>query len=683
MAEEKKFDYESAIWGVADYVRDVIKRSEYNRIVLPFSLLRRLECALEPTRQKVLDQVKEHETDWGVENDNYCQFSGKPFYNTTAFRLNNLGSTNTLEALKAYVDGFSENARSIFHQFRLEETAGRLQEHNMLYAVCQKFSEFDLSPETVSDREMSNIYEHLIQRYGESVAEDAEDFMTPEDVAQLSISMLFAEDEEFLHSDQGYVRTIYDPTLGTGSFITSSLDTLEAWQSTRNMKSPAVIVPFGQEIEGESWAIAKANLMLRNVSNTGKDAYDSIKDMSEHIAQGDTLADDKFEGRTFNFIVSNPPYGKDFSQSLSKVEEEARLGFKGRWGAGIPPKSDGSMLFLQHCCAKMAPVLEGGGKVGIVLSASPLFGGDAGSAQSNIRRWLFEKDYIECIVKLPGQLFFRTGINTYLWILSNHKPENRKHMIQLIDASSMTTSLKKNLGNKRYEVSEADRDWIVSTYINGEQNDKSVIVPDTDFMFRKVTTHQPLRMGYLVNDETKAKLLQHPTYKEMSQVNREIMQKCFTFMPTKMNYPKGEAFFDGIRKQLQKPAPTPSKYKSMINEVFGDKSATWDVVRDKKGNLVPDPDKNDTENIPWNTSFDAYMEKEVLPFASETWIDESVIDKGSLADGKVGVVGTNINFNKYFYHYEMPRRPEEIETEIHEMAIDIESDLENIFGDSV
>lgn len=310
----ERFDYENEIWDIADYVRDIIKRSEYNRIVLPFSLLRRLECALESTRDAVCECVEENEKEWGRENDNYCQISGKPFYNVTAFRLNNLGAIDTFEALMAYINGFSSNAREIFTKFRIEETAKTLQEGGLLYEVCRRFSTFDLSPETVSDREMSDIYEHLIQRYGESIAEDAEDFMTPKDIVRLAVEMLFANDDEVLNSDNGVIRTLYDPTVGSGGFICDALDLLDEWQENKKMKAPTVIVPYAQEIEGESWAVTKANLLLRNVSNQDKDQYDAIKDMSAHVAYGDTLADDEFKYQTFNYILSNPPYGKKWEK---------------------------------------------------------------------------------------------------------------------------------------------------------------------------------------------------------------------------------------------------------------------------------------------------------------------------------------------------------------------------------
>ena len=672
------FNYESEIWAIADYVRDIIKRSEYNRIILPFSLLRRLECALEPTRDAVTAALTEHEAEWGREHNNYCHYSKKPFYNVTNFRLNNLGTTDTLEALTAYINGFSPNARDILLRFKMEETCKTLQEHGMLYYVCMKFSSFDLSPEAVSDREMSNIYEHLIQKFGEAIAEDAEDFMTPKDVVRLAVSMIFANNDELMNSDNGIVRTLYDPTIGTGGFICDALDLLDEWHKDKKMKAPAIIVPYGQEVEAESWAMAKANLLLRNIGNNGQDEYDAIKDPSAHIMYGDTLSDDQFEGQTFNFQLSNPPYGKNFQKELEAVTEEAKLGFKGRFGAGIPPVSDGSMLFLQHVCSKMAPVSEGGGKAGIVLSASPLFTGDAGRACSNIRRWLFEQDYIDCIVKLPDSIFFRTGINTYLWILSNNKPEERKGFIQLIDASKMKTSMKKNLGNKRYEISENDRNWIVKTYIDGHDHGNSVMVPVEDFMFRKVTTQRPLRATVRITEEKIEELLTVKALSRLSDANKDILRQ---HLKSKLvggrkeidfAYETIESLVKPARDAMTKPEATNAAMAKAVRDVMTVKGSEFPIVRDKNGNIMADPDLKDTENIPFDMSFDAYMEKEVLPYAPETWIDESVRDEGPLQDGKVGVVGTNISFNKYFYHYEEPRKPEVIAKEIMELESGLE-----------
>ena len=675
-----KFDYAKEIWDVADFIRGPIKTSEYNRVILPFTMLRRLECALEPTRAAVLKAVEEHEADWGRESDNYCSFSGKAFYNTTNFRLNSLGASDTLEALMSYIDGFSENARTIMKRFKMEETCKILDEHGMLYMVCGKFAAFDLSTDVVSDREMSNIYEHLIQKFGESIAENAEDFMTPKDVVRLAVGMIFANDDELMTSDTGIVRTLYDPTIGTGGFISDALDQLDEWHRDKKMTAPAVIVPYGQEYEPESWAMGKAAMLLRNISNEDSDVYDQIKDMSAHIEYGDTLNDDKFKYDHFDYILSNPPYGKKWEPEQSDVLAEARLGFSGRFGAGLPSVDDGSMLFLQHVVSKMKPKEDGGSKAGIVLSASPLFTGDAGSGPSNIRRWLFEKDVIDCIVKLPESIFFRTGINTYLWILNSAKPERRKGLIQLIDASDRKSSLRKNQGNKRFEVNDADRQWIIDTYVNGHDHEKSVLVPFEAFMFRKVVTQRPLRAVFKPTTESE-KLMnfysQNKTTSSMTSEQREHLlnilskHKGETYPYTYPNALAKEICKD-IPRDANGKKPSASQIEKALWTVFCVKSPDFDICKDKNGVIVTDPDLKDTENIPFGTSFDDYMASEVIPYAPDTWIDETVVDKGSLQDGQVGVVGTNISFNKFFYHYEEPRKPEEIAKEI----VELESGLE-------
>ena len=675
--QAQKFDYEKEIWNVADLVRDAIKTSEYNRVILPFTMLRRLECALEPTRAKVLKAVEDHEHEWGREHDNYCQYSEKAFYNTTNFRLNSLGASNTLEALMGYIDGFSENARNIMKRFRMEETCKTLDEHGLLYLVCTMFAAFDLSPITVSDREMSNIYEHLIQKFGESIAENAEDFMTPKDIVRLAVSMIFANDDELVTSDTGVVRTLYDPTMGTGGFISDALDQLEEWHKDKKMVAPAVIVPYGQEIAGESWAMAKAAMMLRNISNDDSDIYDQIKDMSAHIEYGNTLADDKFEYDSFDFILSNPPYGKKWEAEKNDVLSEAKLGFSGRFGAGLPAVDDGSMLFLQHVVSKMKPESEGGSKAGIVLSASPLFTGDAGSGPSNIRRWLFKQDVIDCIVKLPVSTFFRTGINTYLWILSTKKPDERKGMIQLIDASECKTEMKKNQGNKRYKISDADREWIVQTYIDGHYHDRSVIVPVETFMFRKVTTQRPLHAILRLSESNIDAMLASKALSKLSTANDGILRtSLLDFIQRNgkdtIAYESAESVAKAARTAMTKPEVTAAVIAKAMRDACVEKDASYPMVIDKHGEIMADPDLKDAERIPFGTSFEEYMKTEVLPYAPETWIDETVMDTGPLQDGKVGVVGTNISFNKFFYHYEEPDKPENIAKAI----IELESGLE-------
>lgn len=663
---EKKFDYESEIWAVANLVWGPIKTSEFNKVILPFTMLRRLECALEPTRNDVIKAFEEHKVEWGLLNDKYCQFSKRAFYNTTNFRLNSLGSDHTLDSLNKYINGFSENACEIMHKFKMEETCKTLDEHGLLYDVCRRFSAFDLSPETVSDREMSDIYEHLIQRFGESIAENAEDFMTPKDIVRLAVGMVFAGDDELMTSDTGIVRTLYDPTLGTGGFVSDALDQIDEWHANSEMKAPAVIVPYGQEIEPESWAMAKAAMLLRNVCDDSSDIYDSIKDLSRHIAYGNTLTDDKFEDTKFNYILSNPPYGKSWGPESSAVREEHALGFAGRFGAGLPSVDDGSMLFLQHVANKLKPANEGGGKAGIVLSASPLFTGDAGSGPSNIRRWLFEKDLIDCIVKLPETAFFRTGINTYLWILSTKKPASRKGYIQLIDATGMRTPLKKSQGNKRLEISPEHRSTIISMYVDGTKNDISVMVPVHDFMYRKITTQQPLRALLIPTAENIGAMLASKPLAKLTSENTQILRESLEELEGAnfITYEGAESIMQAIRDTMNRPNVSVSVLVKAMRDFMMVKDKSYPLAHNSNGHIIADSALKDTENVPYEMDLDEYMRQEVLPYAPEAWVDESVTDVGPLHDGKVGIVGTNISFSRFFYRYEEPRNPEDIAKDI-------------------
>ena len=708
MADEKKtpFDYVKDIWNIADYVRDVIKRADYNKVILPFALLRRLECALEPTRDAVVKAYEKNGKEWGTENDAYCTASKKAFYNITNFRLNSLGADDTWDALEQYINGFSKNARDILIRFKMEETCKTLQEHGMLFTVCKKFSAFDLSPENVSDRDMSDIYEHLIERYGEEIAEDAEDFMTPKDVVRLAVSMIFANDIELLNEDSGAIRTMCDPTCGTLGFICDALDLLDEWHNDKKLVAATKIVPYGQEVEAQSWAMGKANLLLRNVAGIGQDAADQITDLSAHIMYGDTLSDDKFTENVgelgFDYQLSNPPYGKKWEKEQAAVLQEAKGGFRGRFGAGLPSIDDGSMLFIQHVVYHMKPAEFGGGKAGIVLSGSSLFTGDPGSGPSGIRRWLFEQDVVDCIVKLPTDIFFRTGIATYLWIFNNTKPDWRKGKIQLIDASDCKEPLRKSLGNKRFIVGEEHIKWIVKTYQDGHNGGKSVLVPVEDFMFRRVTTQRPLRMKIRFDEGKKAEFFAQKGVQKLGDANLKVLADFFEsdYLPVtdansgtdmhipvwgqELPYESAAVLAKDCRKKMEKPKATPADIEKALITVFGVKDESYPIVKDKDGNPLPDPDLKDFENIPFTEDFDTYMKREVLPFAPDTWIDETVIDWGTatkkipLGDRKVGIVGTNISFNKYFYHYEMPREPKVIAEEIRELERGLESFLEDV-----
>lgn len=504
--------------------------------------------------------------------------------------------------------------------------------------------------------------------------------MTPKDVARLATALLFANEDTLLNADDGDIRTLYDGSCGTCGFICDALDQLDEWHGKGHFTSPTKIVPYGQELEDATWAMGKAALMLRNIAGGSGDVLDQMTDLSANIMLGDTLDDDKFGDRTLNYQLTNPPYGKEWKKEKDGVLEEMQRGFGGRFGAGKPDIDDGSMLFMQNVAAKMAPPEEGGGKAAIVLSGSPLFNGDAGGGPSSIRRWLFAEDLVDCIVKLPTEIFYRTGIATYIWVLSNHKPENRRGLIQLIDASEEKTPLRKSQGNKRYEISEEQTAWIVRTYVDGHDHGRSVIVPVEDFMYRKVTTQRPLRIfvepdaGKLGELFALSKPMENLTEASRSAIRSWAEEN----EGASLTYAETLAAADALHKSIEKPKPQKTALADALVKAFGRRDPSADPAIDAKGKPVFDSELKDAENVPFGMDIDEYMETEVLPYAPDAVVDESVVDEpkfdrktgltsNPLGDGGVGVVGTSISFNRYFYKYEQPRDPDIIAKEILEL----------------
>lgn len=688
MASSKTtFDYVNEIWGIADYVRGGgIATADFNKIILPFAVLRRLECALAPTREAVSRQVARGT--WADDDPKYCALSEHCFYNTTSFTLSNLGAANAYDALMAYVNGFSENARSVLQKFDMGHMCSKLADADMLYEVCMRFAAFDLGPDAVSDRVMSDIYEHLIQRYGEEISEGAEDFMTPKDVVRLATSLVFANEDEVLAADTGEIRTIYDGSCGTGGFLADALDLLEEWHEKGQFKAPTSFTPYGQELAPVTWAMGKASMMLRNTA--GDDVLGQMSDPSANIRLGDTLSADAFSGMTFDYQLTNPPYGKDWKVERDAVLAEAARGFGGRFGAGKPSIDDGSMLFIENVASKMKPASEGGGKAAIVLSGSPLFNGDAGSGEASIRRWLLQEDLIDCIVKLPCDIFFRTGIATYIWVLNNRKPGNRKGYVQLIDASERKTALRKSQGKKRFKVSAADAEWVVRTYVDGHDHGKSVMVPASDLMYRKVTTQRPLRAWLDLSEDRLPALT--GAFNRLAEQDGKAMEDLVLSNPGRHDYAWLLDAAAALHKKLAtKPKPSKDKLVSAFVDAFGTRDAGAPAATDAKGNPVWDKELKDAENVPYGMGIGEYMEREVLPYAPDAAVDESVTDEpkldkktgltsNPLGDGQVGVVGASISFNRYFYEYEMPRDPSDVAAEIRRLESELAGSLEGVLA---
>lgn len=505
------------IWSLADLLRGDFKQSQYGRVILPFTILRRLECVLEPTKDAVLAAARQVEAMEGLEETGRETFllnatKGLGFFNTSPMDLTKLGTKDVAGNLMTYVDGFSRDAREIFEHFRFEEFVGKLASANLLFKVVQKVASADLSPETLDNHTMGLVFEELIRRFAESSNETAGEHFTPRDIVHLTTSLVFTEDGDAL-TDAGAVRTIYDPTAGTGGFLSIGMEYVY------KHNSQAVMRAFGQELNPESYAICKGDMLIK-----GQDV--------SRIKLGNTLSHDQLPGERFDYMLSNPPFGVDWKKVEGVIKDEHRVeGHNGRFGPGLPRVSDGSLLFLMHLLSKMrdydpkAPH-HTGSRIGIILNGSPLFTGGAGSGESEIRRYLLEHDLVEAIVALPTDMFYNTGIATYVWVLSNKKGRERKGRVQLIHGVHLYRKMRKSLGSKRQELGDDDIALITRTFgafeavetydldpdaekaprsARGKKADKrtfgSKIFENYEFGYRRITVERPLRLSVQLTDE--------------------------------------------------------------------------------------------------------------------------------------------------------------------------------------
>lgn len=621
------------IWNVADVLRGDFKQSIYGRIILPFTLLRRLECVLEPTRDKVRSQYESMKAS-GVDMDLILPTTaGATFYNVSQFSLASVGSTSTRANLEDYVAKFSANARQVFEHFAFSDWLVQLDKANLLYLVTQKFASIDLHPETISNHEMGLVFEHLIRKFAESANDTAGEFFTPRDVVRLATTLVFAPDHQALNGE-GVVRTVYDCAAGTGGFLSSAIEQVYEWNPN------ARLVPYAQELNPETYAISVADKLIQG--------YDT-----RNIKLGNTLSDDHLPHEQFDYCLANPPFGVKWEKVQKQVQDEhSQQGFAGRFGPGLPRVGDGSLLFLMHLLSKRKPIELGGSRIGIVLSGSPLFNGGAGSGESEIRRWILENDWLEAIIALPTDLFYNTGIGTYVWVLSNHKDGLRKGKVQLIDASAMHASMRKSLGSKRKYLSDEQIAEIAKLHEAFEEGPNSKIFATTDFGYRRITVERPLRLRFSVTPD---KLVAYGNTKGADQAEAfAAVQGEFDNLPAFLKAA-------GIKK-LGKGA-----LKAAL-ACFGERDANAQPVLDDKGNLQADADLREFENVPLNQSIDDYFAREVLPHLPDAWIDAGKTDA---KDGQVGIVGYEINFNRYFYVYQPPRPLAEIDADLKAVEAEI------------
>lgn len=463
------------IWSVADLLRGDYKQSDYGKVILPFTLLRRLECVLEPTRADVLAEYQARK-DLGIAIDVFLtKKAGQSFYNISRFTLSTLlaDPTNLRHNLETLIADFSPNAREIFERYKFTEQLAYLDESNLLYKIVEKFATVDLHPDAISNHQMGLVFEELIRRFAEASNETAGEHFTPRDIVRLTTSLLFIGDDSIL-TKAGIVRSLYDPTAGTGGFLSSGSEYVY------EMNPDAKLVTFGQELNPESYAICKADMLIKGQA-------------VENIKYGNTLSDDQLYDKKFDYMLSNPPFGVEWKKVEKEVKKEhLEKGFGGRFGPGLPRINDGSLLFLLHLISKMRPKEEGGSRIGIILNGSPLFTGSAGSGESEIRRYILENDLLEGIVAMPTDMFFNTGIATYIWILSNHKATERKGKVQLVNASGFGESMRKSLGSKRKQLADDSIDEVTRIYGAYEESKVCKIFDTTDFGYRRITVERPL-----------------------------------------------------------------------------------------------------------------------------------------------------------------------------------------------
>ena len=602
------------IWSVADLLRGDFKQSEYGRVILPFTVLRRLDCVLAPTKAAVLAEYRDKEQAGLPFEPFVLRKSGVPFYNVSALDLPTLaGDQDHLRAnLHAYIQGFAPDVRDIFEHFDFANTVERLHKAGLLYLVVEKFAHIELHPRRVDNVHMGLVFEELIRKFAEISNETAGEHFTPREVIRLMVSLLFIEDDDAL-GKPGIVRTIYDPTAGTGGMLSV------AGEHLHDINPGARMSMYGQELNPESYAICKADMLIK-----GQDV--------RNILLGNTLSEDGLLGKLFDYMLSNPPFGVEWKKVEKEVRREAEdKGFAGRFGPGLPRVSDGSLLFLLHLISKMRPAEQGGSRIGIVLNGSPLFTGGAGSGESEIRRYLLENDLVEAIVGLPTDMFYNTGISTYVWILTNRKVEDRKGWVQLIDASSFWHKMRKSLGSKRKELSDAhiaEITRLLGEFLEAEQ---AVVNDAQGKELERVTLFPEVRC---------------PAAPEGGKVKRVPIARVF----------RNEDF--GYRTiTIERP-----QRDAAGNVVLGERGK-------QKGKPQPDSALRDTENVPLSEDVQAWFEREVLPHAPDAWIDH---DKTK--------VGYEIPFNRHFYVFEPPRPLAEIDADLKRSMDRIKQMIEGLAG---
>ena len=667
------------IWSIANLLRDTFKRSKYQDVILPLTVLRRIDCVLEPTKEKVLETYAKLKGKLDNLAPQLCKASGFAFYNTSPFTFEKLlqDAPNLAANLNAYINGFSDNMREVLEKFDLRNTIAKLEEAGLLFLVMERFKGIDLHPDKVPNLEMGYIFEELIRRFNEALNENPGEHFTPREVIRLMVNLLLSQDQEAL-SQNHIVRTVYDPCCGTGGMLTIAKERI------LEINPKADVHLFGQEVNPETFAVCKSDLYMKSAD--GRDA--------ENIKYGSTLSEDHLSHMRFDYLITNPPFGKEWKKDEAAVRAEAERGYAGRFGAGLPRISDGQLLFLMHTVARMKAPHQGGGRIAIVMNGSPLFTGDAGSGESEIRRWILENDFLEAIIALPEQLFYNTGIATYVWILTNRKEPRRRQKVQLINASSFWTPMKKSLGDKRRQIAPEQIEAITQIYRNFEEGEYSKIFDTEDFGYRKITIERPLRLNFQVTPERLARLQAHKAFLSLAESKKkDAKQKSFEEMAGRKQQEailgmlaampdilfKDRSIFENALEKAAKTAQVKlsAPIRKAILAALSERDETAEICRDAEGQPEPDPELRDFEQVPLKEDIYTYFDREVRPHVPDAWINTAIRDH---KDGEVGKVGYEINFNRYFYKYQPPRPLEEIEADIKQIESEILELMREVTG---
>jgi type I restriction enzyme M protein len=695
----------SFLWGVADLIRDTFRRGHYQDVILPLTVLRRLDCVLAGTKDRVLKRRAElREKGLQDPDAQLRRASGFAFYNTSRYDFDKLlaDSAHVAVNLRNYIAGFSPNMREVLEKFDFDNTISKLDEAGLLFQVLERFKNVDLHPDKVDNPTMGTIFEELIRKFNEALNENPGEHFTPRDVVHLMVDLMLAGDEAEIRAKRA-IRTVYDPCCGSGGMLMISKEHITVGlRKNGALLRPAInkeaeIHLFGQEVNPETWAVSKSDLFMKDP--TGRDA--------DNIAFGSTLSNDRHKGKAFDYLIANPPYGKDWKRDEEAVDAEHQRGAAGRFGPGLPRISDGQLLFLLHMLAHAQDPVEGGSRIAIIMNGSPLFTGDAGSGESEIRRFILENDLLEALIALPEQLFYNTGIATYVWVVSNRKVRARRGKVQLIDATSFWVPMRKSLGDKRREIPLERAQDILKILADFRDGDTRVVTkdgkkedvivsrnfPTTHFGFRKITVERPLRLNFQASVERIARLELERGFQALAQSKKRgaagarqqaegrlvqgAIRKVLGGLPATLvkNRDDFQRTLDAAARdaRLKLPAPVAKAILSALSE--RDEAAA--ICRDKDGNPEPDPELRDTESVPLAESVETFFEREVKPHVPDAWIDRSKRDP---KDGEVGLVGYEINFNRYFYRYTPPRPLEDIDVDIRTIESDIVRMLAEITG---